>query len=94
MGLFGGSEASGEEVPDSAPEVAGGVFPRASGLQMREAWQSMDAVDMSLLPAPARGDEIRFAFSARCRAPRERNAGDYTIPSHLITQIGETETFY
>ena len=48
--LFGGSEASGEEVLDPAPEVAVDVpVPRATGLQLRAAWQSIDEVDMSLM---------------------------------------------
>ena len=50
VSLFGGSEASGEEVLDSVPEVAVEVpVPRATGLQLRAAWQSMDAVDMPLM---------------------------------------------
>ena len=50
MSLFGGSEASGEEVPGPVPEVAVEVpVFRATGLQLRAAWQAMDAVDMLLM---------------------------------------------
>ena len=66
VSLFGGSEASQKEVLHSVPEVAGGVlFPRVCGLQLRGVWQSMDVVDKSLLPAPARGLEIRFTLCVR-----------------------------
>ena len=66
VSLFGGSEASQKEVPDSVPEVAGGVlFPRVCGLQLRGVWQSMDVVDKSLLPAPAR---FRDPFHIVCKA--------------------------
>ena len=50
VSLFSGSEASGEEVPEPVPEVAVEVpVLRATGLQLRAAWQAMDAVDMSLM---------------------------------------------
>ena len=50
VSLFSGSEASGEEVPEPVTEVAVEVpVLRATGLQLRAAWQAMDAVDMSLM---------------------------------------------
>ena len=50
VSLFGGSQASGEEVPQSVPEVAVEVpVLRATGLQLRAAWQAIDAADMSLM---------------------------------------------
>ena len=50
VSLFGGSDVSGEEVLESVPEVAVEVpVLRAIGLQLREAWPMMDAVDLPLM---------------------------------------------
>ena len=50
VSLFGGSEASGGKVLEPVPKVAVEVpVLRATGLQLKAAWQATDAVEMSLM---------------------------------------------